>query len=89
MQALHDLGARRTVQLALELVEEHHAISMRLVAEIVHEPGEAVDRPQVRPRVPRREYRDDREVLPARPSVDALRRQLWRFEKTRRGHGPP
>ena len=32
-------------QLALELFEEHHAVSIGLVSEVVHEPGEPVDRP--------------------------------------------
>jgi len=89
VQALHDLRARRALELAFQLVEEHHAVPMRLVAEVVDEAGEAVDRPQVRPRVPRRKHRYDRKILAAGPGIDALGRQFWRFEKTRRGHAPP
>src|SRR5439155_3833650 len=51
------------VELALELSERGEAIALHLVADDVHEAGEAVDGAQVGPEAPRKENRRNREVL--------------------------
>ena len=43
VQPEHDFGARRPVELPLELVEKGVSIARGLVAEVVHEPRESVD----------------------------------------------
>ena len=56
------------LHLPLELVEQRQAVAFGLVAEDVHEPREAVHRPQMRPQRTREEERRDREVLGTRSS---------------------
>src|SRR5581483_4651621 len=48
----------------LQLVERREAVARVCVAELVDEPGVAVEGAHVRPQSPREENRADREVLP-------------------------
>ena len=88
MDASHDLGSRRGLELSLQLVQESKAITHRLVAEVVHQPGKPVDRTQVWTRPTRSEKGDDRKVLAGRARFDALCGQIGSVEKTR-CHGRP
>ena len=80
LQLAHDgplglSGAVTGVELRLELVEHRRPVALPLVAEDVHEPREAVDRPQVRPVLAREEQRRDREVLRPGPGSHLWNRQ--------------
>ena len=76
MQPAHDLRPWGAVELVLQLVEQSAAVAFGFVPEVVDEPREPVDRPQVRSRPARRQERRDRKVLPRRPRVDSLRSEL-------------
>ena len=69
-------GAVARVELRLELVERGQPVALPLVAEDVDEPREAVDRPQVRPVLARKEQRRDGEVL--RPRAGRHRSNVHR-----------
>ena len=77
LQLAHHLPGRLAfvagLDLSLELVERRQPVPFVLVAEDVHQPGEAVDRAQVRTQRAREEERGDGEVLRARPGGDRAR----------------
>ncbi len=86
VQAAHDLGLRRAVELPLELGQQRRSVALRIVPEHVDEPCEAVDRTQVRPCPARRQQRRHGEVLAGRLRVDLRERELGRVEEPC-GHG--
>ena len=69
LQTGHNRCPWRAGKLLLELVEERRAIAGRLVTQVVHEAGEAVDRPEVRPCSAWRQQGGDREIVRARASM--------------------
>src|SRR5207253_1438047 len=64
------LSAVAGVELALELVERREPVALPLVAQDVHEPGEAVDGAQMRAQLAWEEEGGDGEVLCARACGD-------------------
>ncbi len=64
------LALEGRAHLLLELVERGEAVSLERVAQLVDEPGVAVERPDVRAQGARKEDRTDREILPCRPRCD-------------------